>query len=235
MTLGLLEVDVPDGGAQLIPSLAVRKGSPVWVKDGKYHPFRIEGRNVSARELFSLLAGSYGTIHFMDVDGIADREPNLDLLRDICSGKTSVIADIGVAYSEMIIDAIMAGASDAVVSTKTVLSLDEIASAYELTENMMIELVLEGPSIVAQDDQIAGMDPATFVSEMGMLGLSRIVLVQTDPNAEGIIASVNKVRKALSKEGELYVDIGSADQAAAFGDNARGVLLSASRLVGGLG
>jgi phosphoribosylformimino-5-aminoimidazole carboxamide ribonucleotide (ProFAR) isomerase len=235
MTVGLLEVKIPDGGAELIPSLAVRKGSPVRVKDGKYHPFRIDGRNVPAIELFSSLAERYGTVHFMDLDGISDRDPDLDLLKDICSGSTSIIADLGVAYSEMVIDVIMAGASDAVISTKSILSLDEIASAYELTENIIVELVLEGRSIVAQDPQIARMDPASFISEMAVLGLNRIILVQSDPKAQSTLDSVKSVREAISKGGELYVDIATVDEASDFGGKARGVILSASKIVGGLG
>jgi hypothetical protein len=234
MTFGLLDIKMQDGGAKLIPSLAVRRGSPVWVKDGKYHPFRVGGKNLSARDLFSALSQQYDTIHYMDLDGIADHDPDLDLLKDICSGRTSVIADIGVAYSEMIIDAIMAGASDAVVSTKTVISLDDIASAYELTENIMVELVMEGLSIVAQEDGISGMDPASFISEMNLLGLSRIILVQTDPGSLGLTATYEMVQKAIPKGGELFIDIGSAEEASSFAARANGLILSASRMVGGL-
>jgi phosphoribosylformimino-5-aminoimidazole carboxamide ribonucleotide (ProFAR) isomerase len=230
----LIDFDVPSGGAKLVPSLAVRKGSPVWVKDGKYHPFRIEGINVPAREIFSLLSTRFDTVHFMDLDGISEREPDLELLKDICSGKTAVAADLGVPYSDMVIDVIMAGAADAVVSTKTIGSLDEIASSYELTENLILELVLEGMTISAQDPEMSGMDPAAFVKEMVVLGVKRILLVQTDPLGTDIGRSVDIVRKALPKDGELWVDIGSLEDIPVMSGKADALVLSASRMVGGL-
>jgi hypothetical protein len=214
--------------------MAVRKGSPVWVRDGKYHNFRVDGRNVTARELFKALAERYDTIHFMDIDGITEREPDLDLLRDLCYGSTSVVADIGVAYSEMVIDAIMAGASDAVISTKTVLSLDEIASAYELTENIVLEVVLEGGRVVSQDSEVESMAPEEFVKEMALLGIERYILVQTDPAAEPLAMSVDRLLGPIPKGGELWADLDSPHSMGELAAKVHSFILSSSKLVGGM-
>ncbi|MDG6223940.1 MAG: HisA/HisF-related TIM barrel protein [Candidatus Thermoplasmatota archaeon] len=219
---------------ELIPSVAVLKGHPVWVKDNRYHPFRHEGKRQDAIDIISALSEHFKAVHYMDLGGISKGDVDLDLLRDVCSLSPEIIADTGIAYSEMVIDAIMAGASKAVVSTKSVISLDEIASSFELTENLMVEIAWDGSRIFARDQLITDMTPAEFIYEMADLGITEFIVSNMDAEAGPIEDLLMGIGSSFPKDARVYIGASGLQDLPRIAHPALGALLSASFLLEGM-
>lgn len=224
---------IPDT-IELIPSVAVLKGYPVWVKDERYQPFRHEGERIGAKEIMAALSERFSLIHYMDLGGISKGDVDLDLLRNVCSGSSEIIADTGIAYSEMVIDAIMAGASRVVVSTKSVISLDEIASSFELTENIMVELAWDGKNIIARDTLISHMAPAEFISEMAELGIVDYMVSNMGSGSGPDRDLLKGIRDSFPEGAKIYIGASDPEDLSNTLKPARGAVMSASYLLEGL-
>jgi len=227
----LLDVKPGTARARIIPSVAVMKGNPVLVKDERYHPFRDGNSRIGWGDLFKALSSAFGTVHYLDIGGISSQDVDLDLLRGV-SSLAEVWADTGIAYSEMVIDAIMAGAAEVVVSTRSIASLDEIALSYELSENIIIEIDLIQGRIAARDRTISEMGPEAFAAEMRELGLDRFIIASDEGKVDAGL--LDRIMAVLGQGTEVYVSVDSLSEVPVLGDRITGAIISASRIVEGV-
>jgi phosphoribosylformimino-5-aminoimidazole carboxamide ribonucleotide (ProFAR) isomerase len=222
-------------GFELIPSLAVMGSTPVWVKEGKYNPIRIDGASVSVEKLVKELTEEFGVLHYLDILGIRKGVVEWDLFRSAVEKGGNLWADMGVLYSEGLIDVIMAGAEMAVVTTKMIESLEEIVSSFELTENLALQIDYDH-NILSKDKQIRNMSPGELVSEMASFGMETFILDDISEGRERIdVKFLLDVIKHLPPRGKVYVGIEDLSEIKELsGTEVKGAIISCSKLIGGV-
>lgn len=116
-------------------------------------------------EIISRISSEHEMLYVSDEDGIERNKPQLDLAREICD-EIPTIYEAGVRYGHNVIDVIIAGAEKAVVGTATLASIDELRTAFKLSENIILKADYR--------DGILGSDPS--LGGRAFLDLSRDVL-----------------------------------------------------------
>lgn len=88
-------------------------------------------------EITKKLFKDYDKIFILDVNGILNYKPQLNLLKKLASnGK--IWTDPGVRFSDDIIDPLVADIDKIIVSTKTLSNFDELDKAVELSEEIIV-------------------------------------------------------------------------------------------------
>ena len=103
------------------------------------------GAPVPLQDLLPVLEAAlerHGKALLWDMDGIEANRPQLDLLRRLEG--LGLWVDAGVRRAEGVIDVLVAGADKAVVGTKSVHDLEELAKAFQLTENILLQVDYDG-------------------------------------------------------------------------------------------
>jgi hypothetical protein len=116
-------------------------------------------------EIVERLSSEHERIYVSDEDGIARNRPQLDLAREVCD-EVPTLYEAGVRNGQNVIDVIIAGAEKAVIGTATFASLDELRTAFKLSENIILKADYR--------DGILGSDP--LIGGRAFLDLSRDVL-----------------------------------------------------------
>ncbi|MEW5748441.1 MAG: HisA/HisF-related TIM barrel protein [Candidatus Thermoplasmatota archaeon] len=116
-------------------------------------------------ELISRISAENEMLYVSDEDGIERNKPQLDLAREICD-EVPTMYEAGVRHGQNVIDVIIAGAEKAVVGTATLADLDELRTAFKLSENIILKADYR--------DGILGSDPS--LGGRAFLDLSRDVL-----------------------------------------------------------
>jgi len=125
---------------RLIPALSVKNRRVVILNNGDYEPVEDEdGRPLPPWQLARELFKHWDCLYVVDIDGLASLDPQFDVIRDI-SDHGELWADTGIASAEMFMDAIIAGASRAVVSTKRMYSEDLLGEVLEVSEEVIFEV-----------------------------------------------------------------------------------------------
>ncbi len=218
------------GDFKVVPSLAVYKGRPVFVEQGRYSQIMRGGRPASIEDVARPLIERYGTLHYLDISSFRTEEPEVATLRELSGMGGELWTDVGARTADPLIDAIMAGATTCVVSTKMMSSLSEFASAFELTDGLMVQLDIDD-GIISPDLDIRAMAPLDFCKEMVDLGITGIVLDIEGAQADRS-GSVKDLVKALEGKAKLYIgmeDLSEANELTVAGAN--GGIISCSKLL----
>ncbi|MFW3145862.1 MAG: HisA/HisF-related TIM barrel protein [Thermoplasmatota archaeon] len=229
------ELDTPKG-IEIIPSVAVMGFTPVWVKEGMYNPVKVDGTQFETVPLSKMLLNRYGKMHYLDILGIRKGVVEWNLFQSVASLEGEIWADMGVVYSDGLIDVIMAGAHGAVISTKMIASLEEIASSLELTENVILQIDHD-EGIISKDRDIRNMSVKDLVEEMSAFGLGTFILDDIRQDRKRVDGKlIETTMEALPEGGELYVGIEETEELPELeGSGIKGVLISSSRLLEGIG
>ncbi|MGA1820454.1 MAG: HisA/HisF-related TIM barrel protein [Thermoplasmatota archaeon] len=224
------------GGFELVPSLAVMGPTPVWVRDDRYNPIRIDGENVSVVKLVSDLAAEFGTVHYIDILGIRKGVVEWDVFWAAVEKSDRIWADMGVIYSDGLIDVIMAGAQEVVVTTKMIDSLEEIVSSFELTENLILQVDYDG-SIVSRDRDIRKMSPGQLIEELASFGMEMFILDDIREGRTSIKRDLlDQVLEKVPEGGRLYAGIEELHEIEELaGAGVSGAIISCSKLLEGIG
>jgi phosphoribosylformimino-5-aminoimidazole carboxamide ribonucleotide (ProFAR) isomerase len=222
-------------GFELIPSLAVMGSTPVWVKDDRYSPIRIDGSSVSVERLVKELSDEFGALHYLDILGIRRGVVEWELFRSAVEKGGNIWADVGVVFSEGLIDVIMAGAQVVVVSTKMIDSLEEIVSSFELTENLFLQIDYDR-SILSKDKNIRNMSPGELIKEMASFGMENFILDDIREGRERIDRKfLQDVVRHLPSGGSVYAGIEDLDEIEDLaGSGISGAIISCSKLMEGV-
>jgi uncharacterized protein related to proFAR isomerase len=229
-------VDLPElsGDFEIIPSLAVVGRTPVWVNNEKYNPFRFGGRTVSPEAMALTLSQSFNVLHYLDITGIRKGKVEWNTFQAVVDSSKEVWADVGVAFSDSVIDPLMSGAAMGIISTKLIHSIEEIAAAYEMTENIILQIDFD-ENLIARDPVIKDMTPSSLMKEMSGFGMDTFILNNMGPGEKGPDRNlIIRLLQSLPKDGRLYVgaaelkDLKTLD---ALGVD--GAIISASRIARG--
>lgn len=225
----------PPAGLDVVPSLAVMGTNAVYVKDEMYEQFSIGGKPAPVLSVASELIDRYGKLHYLDILGIRKGDVEWNLVQAISKREGELWSDTGIVYSDSVIDAIMAGANSAVISTKMINSLEEIASCLELTENIILQIDHDG-SIVSKDRKIRSMSPSELVQELSAFGLSSYLIDDIDERSDTISDKlVMEVLEAVPSDTAVYAGINGIEELDHISElGLDGGIISASKLIEGL-
>ncbi len=143
---------------------------------------RLEGRTRlhrsyprgSMSEFASRLAGRFDMVYVADEDGILRNRPRLDVAREICD-ELPTLYEGGVRNAQGVIDLLVAGAEKAVVGTATLADLDELRTAFKLSENITFKADFRD-GIVSFDGHIAGRALLDLTRDVREIGVTDIVV-----------------------------------------------------------
>lgn len=230
-------IDLPEGlsGSNVIPSLAVMGKTPVYVEDGRYNKIRIDEEDVSSLEIAAVLSGEFERIHYLDILGIRDGNVEWNMFQSIMDTGGEVWADTGAMVSDSIIDIIMSGASRAIMSTKMLDSLEEIAASFELSDNLILQMDYNG-KLVSKDGRIVKMSPADFASEMASLGIEDFIIDDITPERNNISSEIlENIIDTLGPGKNVYAGVEEITEAEdVISRGARGAIISCSRILEGI-
>ncbi|MBN1389370.1 MAG: hypothetical protein JXA22_01885 [Candidatus Thermoplasmatota archaeon] len=222
-------------GFQIVPSVAAMGSTPVWVKDGRYNQLRVDGALVPLEGLVSDLSSVFGTVHYLDIIGIRRGNVDWSTFRAIVEKSNAIWADVGIIFSEGLIDVIMAGAQDVVVTTKMIDSMEEIVSSFELTENLVVQIDYDG-SIVSKDRELRRMGPSELVEELSSFGIEVFILDDIRENRDSMDRKLlDPIMEAVPKEARVYAGIEELGELEELVDTGlAGAIVSCSKLLEGV-
>ena len=157
---------------KVIPSLSFRNNKLVVVKDGSYQDFSYDGGNIALRNAFEKLS-DFDKIYFLDIDGIEKNRPQTEIIRRASTMK-EIWADIGARTAEGMTDAFIAGADKAVLSTKTLSSLEEIERSVDLSDELIVCLDHDD-GLVSPSKKIREMSVREFTNHCRDEGIDKLV------------------------------------------------------------
>ena len=158
---------------RIIPAISIMSGRIVIVEDGQYIFLRNEENQYRNPTNVIQELGS-DIIFILDIDGIETNRPDLNLITKLSAYK-ELWVDAAPLTSGSVADILISGASKAVIGTKSMLSLDHLAEAVELSENIIFSLDYDN-GIVAADKEIGGMPVDELLSEVKAKGVRRVIL-----------------------------------------------------------
>jgi uncharacterized protein related to proFAR isomerase len=138
-----------------------------------------EGASYDLFQVVDSLTERFGRVYVVDLDGVEDGDPQLDYLQEIARD-TEIWLDAGARTADEAIDALVTGASRAVLSTSTLRSSEELGRAWTLSQELAMELELRGGRVVAADAAWAGRAPEEVAREVREVGPSYLILSPRD-------------------------------------------------------
>jgi phosphoribosylformimino-5-aminoimidazole carboxamide ribonucleotide (ProFAR) isomerase len=229
-------VDLPElsKGFVVIPSIAVMGKTPVRVRDQRYEPIKLNGRTLLPESIAHVLSEKFEILHYLDITGIRSQKVEWNTFQKVMEEGEEVWADVGVTFSDTIIDTLMSGASYGIVTTKMIQSIEEIASAYELTENIILQIDHDN-GILSKDPNISEMDVKGLINEMSSFGMDTYILYDIGQRKSGESRNViMEALEALPSRGRLFVGASSLQDLAGYDEmGLDGAIISASKIMRG--
>lgn len=186
----------------LFPAICLHKGAIGFPRPEE--PDRIEpllDRQGGAVDIFDaadLLLGRYHRLYVVDIDGVRHRQPQFEYLQEISQGKEMWV-DTGPRNVDEVMDVIVAGATRAVISTRTLHSAREISRALKVTSQVALELAVEGARTVAHDRELNGSSPVDVAEQARERGVADIIVASQGPGLQVELA------QEISRGGPTYL------------------------------
>ena len=159
---------------ETIPAINLFKGIPVIKGMEDYKPLQDKDeQNMDIYKLIDELKERFNKALITDINGINADRPQLELFKDI-SRKMKLWIDAGSRSRDCAIDTLVAGAEKVVLSTKTLLDMEELEKVLELSENVAFDIDYDN-GIVSPKKRIREMSPLNLVEELKSLGVEEVI------------------------------------------------------------
>ena len=227
-----------EGAFLVIPSVSVQKGRVVIVNRGRYEALSdADDKPITLDDFVRMYLADYKTICVLDIDGIEKGRPQLGHIRLLGQGK-NIWYDPGVRDLNDMADAFMAGATRVILGTKTIESRDTILECHEASSDYVLGLDWTGDHIICGDAEISQADPLTFLTEMKLLGVRRVLFTQLGRVRKGARMDETLVRDMVARSRRFYIggsgfDLATAEEIRASSLGVRGVVVSVLDLIRG--
>jgi uncharacterized protein related to proFAR isomerase len=186
-----------------IPAISILDRTIVIARGDEYESLTIDSAVPNALDLIEIVTENYNTVYISDINGLMRGSPQTLLIKEI-SDFCEVWIDAGVNNSESVYDLFVAGASEVIISSKTLTDLLELAKAFELSENIIFELDYSNGTI-SPNIQIRDMSPKDLCEELIDLGINRIIFADLDRVSEKKSIEQNILRDLSQFDLEIYV------------------------------
>jgi phosphoribosylformimino-5-aminoimidazole carboxamide ribonucleotide (ProFAR) isomerase len=118
---------------QVLPRVSIKAGRVVLPDSEGY-----KDTDLDPVPVIQKAAEECGTVIVEDLNAVFGDMPHLDLLRKV--EKLDVWVDGGIRSAENVMDVLVAGGAKAVISTRTLQSLDELEKAVKFTDNIVFQI-----------------------------------------------------------------------------------------------
>jgi phosphoribosylformimino-5-aminoimidazole carboxamide ribonucleotide (ProFAR) isomerase len=164
----------PKGPLDVVPTMSVRDGDVVIVRDGKYERLEDEdGRQLAPALFAEQVLKQYPRILVVDINGIESNRPQVGLIQEL-GALGEIWVDPGLRYAESAIDILVAGASGVVLGTKTIAGVDQLAAAVEMSDSVFLGIDWNG-AVVGADEQFRDMSPRSLMDIGANLKFPKLV------------------------------------------------------------
>jgi uncharacterized protein related to proFAR isomerase len=188
---------------EMIPALCIFKGFPVIKKKDTYETLKNEeGENQDLNDFIKKLSTDYKTILLTDINGVNRDKPQLDIVKSV-STKMELWVDAGTRIGPGVIDVFVAGADYVVLGTKTLLDLDELEKANELSENVILDINYD-EGIVSPKKNIRDMDPFDLAKEAKNIGIKNLIFTDLKNTAGNSDFDENSAKRVISEDLNVY-------------------------------
>ena len=151
----------PKGDLDVVPTMSVRDGEVVIVRDRKYERLEDEDGKALDPALFAeQVLKQYPRIMVVDINGIESNRPQVGLVQEL-GALGEVWVDAGLRHAESAIDILVAGASGVVLCTKNIAGVDQLAAAVEMSDSVFLGIDYDG-AVVGEDEQFRHMSPRSL-------------------------------------------------------------------------
>ncbi len=206
--------DPPPASAFLLPRVYLNRGYLVVPEGEDLAPATdASGEPLDIFDVADSFFGRYHGIYVVDLDGVRSGRPQFDLLQEISRGQEMWV-DAGPRNADQVMDVLVAGATRAVVSTRTLGGLDEIPGILQITGDFALELPVREGQVVFRRPRENVRDPRSTVEAAFSEGVPTVLLDLSEPPVDWELV------RGLTGRGALYVS-------GNFGPEAEGMLRSA--------
>jgi phosphoribosylformimino-5-aminoimidazole carboxamide ribonucleotide (ProFAR) isomerase len=181
--------------------------------------------DVDAFEAVSKLIADFEKVLIVDLNGVRNNRPKLDFIRAF--EKKSIWVDGGARMANNAIDLFIAGAEKVVLRTETLVSMDELLKAHELSDQLVFQMDLSLGKFIYGSPEYVNMQPDALLRHVAEIGLKSTLYVDKD----GDIPSPG-ILTGLPDDFELYVHVRHrSDSARLEGTGIKGVIVDAKELI----
>ena len=182
-------------GPAVFPLVYLLNGQVVRAAPGGYAPLRSEGDEIpDVFDITDRLFSAYRHIYLVDVNGKEGGDPQLDYLQEISRGQ-DIWVEAAPTNADQVIDIVVAGASRVVVATKDLADLrTEIRRALALTEEIALEVALNGDRVESRDPRYDRVTAQDFIGEVASWGLDTFILTSAATGWETVASLAQSVQ-----------------------------------------
>jgi hypothetical protein len=200
--------------AFLLPRLYLHRGYLV-LPDGEDLPLARDpaGEPLDIFDVADAFFGRYHGIYVVDLDGVRSGRPQFDLLQEISRGQEMWV-DAGPRNADQVMDVLVAGATRAVVSTRTLGGLEEIPAIVQITGDFALEIPIREGEVLFRRPGNQSRDPRGTVEASFAGGVPVVLLELSDQPVDWAFV------RSITERGAIYVN-------GAFGPEVEGMLRSA--------
>ena len=164
----------PEQKLDVVPSVSVKDGEVVIVKGGRYERLEDEdGRPLEPAFFVEQVIKQYPKVMLVDINGIEDNRPQMELLTEVAE-LGEIWVDSGARFAEGIIDVLVSGVSAVVLGTKTLAGVDQLAAAFEMSENVYLGIDWDG-DVQSHSEELKHMSPRSLADIAGNLGIKKVL------------------------------------------------------------
>ncbi len=179
MTAGVLLVS-ERASPTLIPAVSLKAGEVVIVKDHAYEPVEDEsGSPFALDEFVEVFLKDYPAVIVFDIDGLDGERPQYDEVAKLGTARPEIWWDAGARREDDVIGIITSGADRAVVATRSLADIRELAACVEVTENLVFEIVARGREVQASSRDFKGLSVAQVAAAASKAGVEDLLMLDS--------------------------------------------------------
>ena len=205
---------------EVLPRILILDREAVYEGRDGYLPM-----NVDAHEAVDKLLADYERALIVDMNGVRNNRPKLDFIKDF--EKKSIWVDGGARKADNAIDLFIAGAEKVVLRTETLVSMDELRKAHELSDQLIFELDLADGRTINGPPEFQERRPEDLMKDVALIGLRSCLYVDKNGNIPS-----PSILHGLPDDFELYVGMLHQSDSARLEDSGiKGIIVDAKELV----
>lgn len=194
----------PEGKLDVVPTVSIKGGEVVVVRKGRYERLEDEDGNPLEPAYFvEQVLKTYPKVLIVDLNGIEDNRPQMELLREIAD-MGEIWVDPGARYAEGIIDVLVSGVSAVVLGTKTIAGVDQMAAAFEMSENVFLSIDWD-KKVMSHSEELKHMSPRSLADIAANLGMRKLMFTDLSRTQEKRPLDVEVIRNLAKGPLPLYV------------------------------
>lgn len=206
---------------QVLPRILILDKKAVYEGQNEYT--LMEG---DTSEAVNRLIDDFGRALVVDLNGVQNNRPRLDFIREF--EKRPIWVDGGARVANDAIDLFIAGAEKVVLRTETLVSMNELRKAYELSDQLIFQVDLTDGRDIAGLREFTDRTPGGLIKDVAGIGLKSCLYVDKG----GSIPSPSSIMYGLPDDFELYIGMLHESDSARFKESViKGVIVDAKELV----